>query len=214
MPDRSGPGYIKTAADFAPRPLTPVEADAAFAAMAAMGDRIAFRYLGEGCESRAQVMIDELGAMGIDAGRAWALAVGRNLVVTNPSNPRTAFKWGNHVAPTVALDPTPAGVRVIDPSLPGVDRPVTLQEWSAAMRAKSIEVSEVPLSQAQILELQRARALAGGALDAVVFNLERGRAPIPEKGGSGFRIDTDPPGNVSAFARTEMRRLLALQDLM
>jgi hypothetical protein len=79
------------------------------------------------------------------------------------------------------------------------------------MRAQSIEISEVPLSQREILTLQGTRALQGRALDAIIFSLERGYPPIPEIGGSGFRIAPDPPEGVTAFAHAEMQKLLALQ---
>jgi hypothetical protein len=208
----NAPGYIVTPEDAVPRPLTPAEAQVAFAAMAAKGDQIAFRYLQEGCECRAQLLIEGLVAMGIDPGRAWAVSVGRPLTVApDPARPRVTIKWWNHTAPTVAVGPAPEGARVIDPAMPGASGPMSLAEWAAAMRARAIEVSRVPLSQATILELQRLRALAGQGLDAVVFHLPRGTAPVPEKGGSGFRIDADPPEGVSAFARAEMQRLLALE---
>jgi hypothetical protein len=78
------------------------------------------------------------------------------------------------------------------------------------MRASSIAISEVPLTQAQIMDLQITRVLAGGEpLDAVLFKLRLGEAPIPELGGSGFRLDTDPPQGVRLFAHAEMQRLLA-----
>jgi hypothetical protein len=38
--------------------------------MAAQGDRIAFRYLLEGCECRSQLMIEFVEGMGIEPGRA------------------------------------------------------------------------------------------------------------------------------------------------
>ena len=41
------------------QPLTQEQAQAVFEAMAALGDRIAFRWLAEGCECRAQLMIEE-----------------------------------------------------------------------------------------------------------------------------------------------------------
>jgi hypothetical protein len=47
-----------------------------------------------------------------------------------------------------------------------------------------------------------------------IFLLERSQAPIPEIGGSGYRIDADPPQGVSAFAHAEMQRLLVEQRKM
>jgi hypothetical protein len=179
--------------------------------MVAKGDRIAFRYLYEGCECRAQLMIEFMEAMGIDPGRAWAVAVGRDLVIRHPTQPRATIKWRNHTAPVVAVEGAEHAVSVIDPSL-SMTGPMTLPEWAGAMRAWSVEIADVPLSQAQILERQRVRALAGQDLDAVVFCLERGTAPIPEVGGSGFRLDADPPQGVSAFAHETMRRLLLAEQ--
>jgi hypothetical protein len=183
-----------------------------FAALAAKGDEIAFRYLFEGCECRAQFMIEYLEAMGINPGRAWAVAVGRDLAFPHPTQPRATIKWRNHTAPTVALEGTECSVLVIDPATQ--TGPVTLRQWAASMRATSIEVSQVPLSQAEILAQQTARALRGEDFDAVLFSLARGQAPIPEVGGSGFRLAPDPPEGVSAFAHAEMRRLLGLQQQM
>ncbi len=80
------------------------------------------------------------------------------------------------------------------------------------MRARSIDISEIPLGQAEIVSRHSARALQGQDLDAVVFSLQCGRAPIPEIVGSGFRIALDLLEGVSAFAHAEMRRLLALQQ--
>jgi hypothetical protein len=80
------------------------------------------------------------------------------------------------------------------------------------MRARSIEVSEVPLSQAEILSRQTARALTGQDLDAVVFSLARGQAPIPERGGSGFVLGPDPAEGVSAYARRKMIGYLAARS--
>jgi Glutaminase len=207
-----GPGYIKTSAEAEPRPLTEDEAQQAFTTLAAKGDEIAFRYVREGCECRAQLMIEHLEALGIDPGRAWALAVGRKLTVPDPSRPpRGTIQWENHVAPLVAVAGKPHGLLVLDPSLSQAG-PLTVPEWTGAMRARAIEVSEVALSQAQILERQTAYTLQHGQpMDAVVFVLRRGVAPVPEKGGSGFRIAPDPPEGPSAFAHAEMRRLLDLQ---
>jgi len=77
------PGYIQTPADVEPRPLTDREAQEVFDAVAAREDEIAFRYLREGCECRAQLMIEYMVQRGIDPGRAWALAVGRDLAVSD-----------------------------------------------------------------------------------------------------------------------------------
>jgi hypothetical protein len=186
--------------------LTRNDAQKIFEAMASKGDEIAFGNLAEGCECRAQRMIEHIQAMGIEPGRAWALAVDRDLAFPKPTDPRQSFKWNNHVAPTVAVEGVENAVLVIDPSTQ--TGPVTLGDWAASMRARAIEVSNRGLSQAEILNRQSARALAGQRLDAVLFNLRLGEPPVPERGGSGFRIGPDPPEGPSAFARAEMRRLL------
>jgi hypothetical protein len=187
-------------------PLAREEAQNLFEAMAAKRDEIAFDNLAEGCECRAQLMIEHFLAMGIDPGRAWALAVDRPLAFPNPANPRQTFKWHNHTAPTVCVESVEHGVLVIDPSTQ--TSPVTAVEWMASMRARAIEVSNRGMSQTGVLQMQSARALRGEGLDAVLFLLELGEPPIPERGGSGFRIGPDPPAGPSTFARTEMRRLL------
>ncbi len=191
------------------RLLTPEAAQQVFAAIAARRDEIAFRYLAEGCECRAQLMIEHLQAMGLEPGRAWAVSVGRPLVFPNPSNPKQTFKWGNHVAPTVPVECIEHGVLVIDPSTQSHAVPVG--EWAAAMTARSIEVLTTGWSQAKIQELQADRALKGEDLDAVVFCLGLGQPPIPERGGSGFRLDADPTEGPSAFARRQMQVFLLRQ---
>jgi len=72
------------------------------------------------------------------------------------------------------------------------------------MRARLIEVSKVPPSHAEILNRQTTRALAGQDLDAIVFSLARGQAPIPERGGSGFVLGPDPAEGISAHAHRTM----------
>ena len=54
-------------------PITQDEAQKVFAAMAAKGDEIAFHILAEGCECRAQLMIENILTMGISPGRAWGV---------------------------------------------------------------------------------------------------------------------------------------------
>jgi hypothetical protein len=208
--ERFRPGCIKTPADVQSRPLTGPEAQQVFAQLAARGDEIAFDYLWEGCECRAQLMIEHLEGMGIDPGRAWIVSVGRLLVVESPARPKMTIKWGNHTAPTIAVDGVEHGVLILDPSLSRTG-PITLVQWAGEMRARSLEVSEVPLAQAEILSRQSTRALAGQDLDAVVFLLPRGQAPIPDRGGSGFVLGPNPPEGISAYAHRKMIDYLAAQ---
>jgi hypothetical protein len=206
-----GWGYIKTPGDLTARPLTDAEAQQVFAGLTTKGNEIAFGYLHEGCECRAQLMIEHMDAMGIDPGRVWAVSVGKPLAVENPTNPKTTIKWANHTAPTVAVAGAEHGVVVIDPSLSRAG-PVTISQWALAMRAHSIEVSEIPLSQAEILNRQTTCALAGRDLDAVIFSLPRGRAPIPERGGSGFVIGPDPREGISTYAHRKILDYLAAES--
>jgi hypothetical protein len=211
---RNRPGFIKTPADAQPRRLTAAEAQQVFATMAVKDDRIAFKYVRAGCESRAQLMIEFMEEMGIDPGRSWALSVGRDLMIADPLQPRGKITWHNHVAPTVAVEGVPHGVLVIDPSLTKAG-PMTLLEWAESMRARSVLISEVPLTQPQIMDLQTARVTSGGQpLDAIVFFLERGTAPLPDLGGSGFQIGIDPPEGVSKFAHQQQQKYLKLQSQM
>jgi hypothetical protein len=186
--------------------LTPQEAQRIFAAPAAKGDEIAFRNLAEGCECRAQLMIEYLQTMQVEPGRAWALAVDRPLTFPSPGDPGKFFKWHNHVAPTVAVEGVAHRVLVIDPSTQ--TGPVTLIEWATSLGARYALVSEQGLSQAEILARQSAQALRGQGLDALIFRLGLDEPPIPELGGSGFRIGPDPAAGPSLFARAEMPRLL------
>jgi hypothetical protein len=98
------------------------------------------------------------------------------------------------------------GLLVLDPSTQ--TGPAELRGWAASMGAKVIDVSDRGLSQAEILKRQSDRALREEGLKAIVFILRLGEPPIPDLGGSGFRIDVDPPEGPSAFARAEKRRLL------
>jgi hypothetical protein len=189
------------------RTLTRGEAEEAFRAVAALRDQIAFDWLLDGCECRAQVMIEHLQGSGLEPGRAWAIAVGRPLTYPVPGEPRRSYKWGNHVAPTLPVEGVEYGIQVIDPSLTSAG-PLTLSAWAGLMRARTIEISEGPLPQVEILARQSARALQGEVLDAVLFSLPVGVAPIPEKGGTGFALDLDPPEGVSAYAHRIMKENL------
>jgi hypothetical protein len=204
----NGPGYIKTPADAELRPLTQAEAEAVFAAMAAKGDKIPFGYLREGCEVRSQLMIEEMVAMGIDPGRAWAMvAPGKAMSVPNPVNPRQPHRWLNHTAPTVALDGTRQGIRVIDPSVPGVKGPLTIDAWAAAIKLTPFEMPARPLTQAEMLSIFAERTAKGQDLKGFVLVVERGVSPVADVPGSGFRIAADPPQGVSAFVQSETQRL-------
>jgi hypothetical protein len=88
---------------------------------------------------------------------------------------------------------------------------MTVPEWAGAMRARELHVSETPLSIAQMSDLQTSAGIGGQAIDSFVFLLERGKAPIPELGGSGFRLAEDPPNGVSVFAHEQMEYYLNLQ---
>ena len=188
------------------QPLTPERAREAFEALAARGDELCFQWLAEGCECRAQLMIEHLLASGPTPGRAWAVAVGRLLRFPQPDHPRHFYKWENHVAPTVPVQGAEYGVLVLDPSLSPTG-PLTLTTWAASMKANAIEVATGGMAQPDILDRQTARALRGEELDAVIFNLPLGVAPIPESGGTGFRIGADPPDGPGAFARKELQRI-------
>jgi hypothetical protein len=210
-----GLGYIKTSADANPRPLTAVEVEAVFTGMAALGNKIAFKYLMEGCECRSQLMIEEMLAVGIDPGRVWAMTVpGKTLSVPNPLNPKQPIRWHNHTAPVIALDPTPGGFRVIDPSLPGVRGPLTIVEWAASIRLLAYEMSDQPLSQAEMLSIFAERTRNGQSLHGFVFVVERGVSPVSDIKGSGFRLDVDPPQGVSEFAHERMQDYLKIQAQM
>jgi hypothetical protein len=203
-----GLGYIKTAGDVEKRPLTPAEAEAVFAALAAKGDKIPFLYIKEGCEVRSQLLIEEMLTMGIDPGRAWELTVpGKTLSVANPRNPRQPIRWGNHTAPTVAVGVTAADIRIIDPSLPTVKGPLTVPEWAAAIKLTVYEVLDRPLSQAEMLARFAQGTTAGRNLEGFVYLVERGVSPVSDILGSGFRIAADPPEGIPAFVQKEVQRL-------
>jgi hypothetical protein len=191
--------------------LSPEEAQRLFDALTAKGDEIAFRWLKEGCECRAQLMIEYMQALGLNPGRAWAVAVGRPLTVTDRLAPRGVSEWYNHVAPAFRAAGVTHEAWVIDPVLSG-SGPMSIVGWAEAMRARAIDVSTLPLSQLEILNRQATRVMRGEALDAILFLLEFGQPPIPELGGSGFRLAPDPPEGASEFARMTMQKLLALEQ--
>jgi Putative addiction module component len=143
--------------------------------------------------------------------RTWALAVGQDLVSTDPSTQaensdgttmsRLLLPWRGF--PTESWSSTPRSLAT---------GPMTLLDWARAMRARSIEISAVPLTQAQILQLQTAQVTSEGQpLDAVLFSLPRGQAPLPDVGGSGFRIGPDPPEGASAFSHQQQQKQKYLQ---
>jgi hypothetical protein len=152
-------------------------------------------------------MIENLQALGLTPGRAWAVSVGRVLIAPSPDDPKRSYKWKNHVAPTVPVEGAEQGLLVIDPSLSRTG-PFSLTEWAGRMGVKSLEISNIGLSQAEILGRQSARALQGRDLDAMVFCLRLGEPPIPEAGGSGFWIDKDPLAGPSAYVRQQMKIFL------
>ena len=201
---------MRASGDSTSRPLTASEVEAVFEAMAAKADRIAFRYLVEGCECRAQLMIEFIEAMGIEPGRVWALTADRQLAVPDPAHPRRLIPWNNHVAPTVEIETRPPGLVVIDPSLSRTG-PLSIEGWAAAMRVRQLHISNTPLGVSLMNELRTQAVLQGRSIDAFLFLLPRGMAPIPELGGSGFRLGADPAEGVHAFAHREMQRLLAEQ---
>lgn len=190
--------------------LSPDDAQRVFDLLAVKGDEIAFRWLIAGCECRAQIMIEHIQTMGIVPGRAWAVAVGRSLAVVDPLPPHDLIEWHNHVAPAVRVAGAEQGACVIDPAL-SRSGPMALADWAGAMRAGAIEISTASLSQLEILNRQATRVLGGQRLDAILFLLDLGVPPIPELGGSGFRLSVDPPEGVSEFSRQIMRQNLALE---
>jgi hypothetical protein len=104
--------------------LTHKEAVTAFELLKANRDEIAFHILAEGCECRAQLMIEQLQARGIEPGRVWTLAVDRALAFPNPANPQQLFKWHNHTAPTIGVEGVEYGVLVL------LRRPVLSPCWN------------------------------------------------------------------------------------
>jgi hypothetical protein len=192
------------------RLLTRQEAEEAFRAVAALRDQIAFRWLREGCECRAQLMIEHLQGLGLEPGRVWAVSVGRRLAFPQPNKPGHFYHWENHVAPTVAVEGIEHGILVIDPALSQAS-PLSLLDWTRVLRIQSVHVSDRGLSETDVMALQREHVLQGRELDAVVFILNFGQPPLTNLGGSGFRIGPDPDEELGSFARAEMREFLRNQ---
>jgi hypothetical protein len=190
--------------------LTAERAQSLFDALAAREDEIAFRWLVQGCECRAQLMIEWLLSQGVPCGRVWALSVGRLLAVPNPASPRQSYKWRNHVAPSVPVPGAPHELLLLDPSLSRTG-PLDLVTWAAIMKAVDIEIVTTGLSQEEILKRQTERALRGLGLDAVLFCLALGQPPILELGGSGYRIGADPDEGPTVHAREMTKVYLARQ---
>lgn len=170
-----GAGGGAGGAPYGPGPLTPQQADALFATMAAQSD-IAFGYPRDGCYARAHLMVERMQALGVTPGKAWTFASGHGdpLWVDTPNVPEGKVEWGYHVAPTVPVRGTDGTVRdmVIDPSM--YDHPVTVDQWSKDQHDTPRVVQTAP-----------------------------GEAPT-SRGGTGYWPSTDPPEGCDANAKDTM----------
>ena len=99
----------------------------------------------------------------LPAPRGNVIAIGRNYQAHAEESARAAGKAVDPPTVFTKAVTTVAGPYddvVIDPGVTTKGTP-TLADWATAMGTKAILISEVPLSQVQILALQRERALAG-----------------------------------------------------
>jgi hypothetical protein len=174
-----------------PTILTPAQANAAFALMAAQKD-IAFTYPQDGCYSRAHLMVHRLQCLGYRPGKVWAFANGARLHARTPHDLRGFIEWGWHVAPTLPVRTADGGVRdlVIDPSL--FTRPVTVERWRDSMRKSP--TSPLPFT----------------------CQTSVGEPPLRPNGsrppGTGYWNYGDPAGDLDLHAQGVMRRYQSIAD--
>jgi len=162
--------------------LTPQAANQLFAHMASRHD-IAFRYLRDGCSARAHLMIRDMQAHGIQAGKVWAFPPGQGQSLA----PSGGIHWRYHVAPVVHVHSAHGDVpMVIDPSL--FNRPVTVAEWRQHQKTTAGHlpyVDETAASQRPVL-------------------------PNGKRAGGSYSPNGDP-ANPDADARQTMARYQRLQ---
>ncbi len=161
-----GLGYITRSSEVPARPLTQNEAQDAFAAIAAMGDRIAFSYLLEGCECRAQLMIEELVARGISAttfsGRMNQFLVARTCLRASSSKRVRRDCGSQRLSRPMVLAASSRSPDRIERL--GVARDVAVGEWGAAPAAA---VPSVPVRVCRPRGIARLAAAAPPARRAV-----------------------------------------------
>ncbi len=84
-----------------------------------------FRYPEDGCYARAQIMVQELEEMGLEAGKTF---IEGNLIVITENSPKGFVQWRYHVAPVLIVSENGKNIPyVFDPSI--FDRPVPAEEW-------------------------------------------------------------------------------------
>jgi hypothetical protein len=140
--------------------LTFDQVKALYAWMAEQED-IPFRYVLDGCYARAHVMIKRMQAMGITAGKTWAMDKDckPNMFVETPYGPSAhngskIVAWWYHCAPTVKVRLPDGSIEtcVIDPSL--FDRPALLKSWQdkfGSLNGNKPYFTETKLGEAPIL---------------------------------------------------------------
>jgi hypothetical protein len=130
-------GGTVTHATHSSQTLSMQQANNAFTHQAARHD-IAFGYLRDGCSARAHLMIQDMEAHGIRAGKVWAFPPGQGQALA----PSSQNHWRYHVAPVVHVQ-TAHGVvpMVIDPSL--FSHPVTVEEWKQKQKTTAGHVPYV-----------------------------------------------------------------------
>lgn len=130
--------------------------------------QMAFNYMNEGCQARAQLMGKRAQEKNIpDIKRAWAFGVGKSLKVTMP-NGRT-HGWPHHVALAVPvkLDDDKIEDFVFDPGI--FDGPVNVAEWGETMGADLHTMDVVGFDQ--IAKYNNNCYAPGGRREDADFNL-------------------------------------------
>ena len=130
--------------------------------------QMAFNYMNEGCQARAQLMGKRAQEKNIpNIKRAWAFGVGKSLKVTIP-NDRT-YGWPHHVALAipVQLDDNSIEDLVFDPGI--FDGPVTVKEWGETMRADPRTMDVISFNE--IAKYNNNCYVPGGRREDADFNM-------------------------------------------
>ena len=168
-----------------PQPIAWASAMDVFRKLAAMGDRIAYRFPTDGCYARAHLMAQEMKQLGHQPWKVWSKANGKELLYAVTKNhPRGHVTWGWHVAPILRVKLSSGKVIwcAFDPSLQ--TRPCSLSEW------------------------KKVQTRPGATVSPTLEVTTPGKAPFwdGKRMGSGYTISNSiPPNRLDEVAWAKMR---------
>jgi hypothetical protein len=115
------------------------EADAqTLHALMASDSTVTFKYLKDGCDARAEIMVHNLLERGVMPSKVWLFPPeGEHLEFQVSHGRRQTIRWKFHVAVAIVVRMTDGRVQkmVIDPSF--YDRPVPVEEWASLGRGRA-----------------------------------------------------------------------------